>query len=308
MIKPETLEFPRLHCSLEQELGDYYQDFSGAIQLVEEGYHGTMDAGGVPLFGLEAGSVHNPITIAQYALANMTAFRRGEAPREAAARAQLDWLVGAQARGGEWDGCWVMTHDDPKYPWLRPPWTSALASGNALSALLRGSQLFGEEAYREAADLAYDGLHRPRDQKLLEETESEFWYEEYPASPPMHVLNGHVYCLLGVADYARVTGDPVAHARWRRAAATALARLAEFDLGYWSAYDLRWHEPVTLHYQKNIHVPQMRVLAALTGEAEFSAVADRWERYYNSRLSRLRWYIGVRVHARRSNPPWRVRT
>jgi heparosan-N-sulfate-glucuronate 5-epimerase len=308
MIKPETLDLPPLNCSLDRELGDYYQDLSAAIQLGEGGYHGSMDANGVPLVSYQSGSFHNPISIAQYALANMTAFRRGEASRERRARAQLDWLVSAQCRDGEWTGCWVMAHDDPKYPWLRTPWSSALTSGNAISALLRGWQLFDDNAYGEAGHLAYEGLHAARDQALYEEAGSELWYEEYPGVPPVHVLNGHVYALFGVADYARVTGDSTADARWRRAAATALSRLAEFDLGYWSAYDLRWREPVTLHYQKNIHIPQMRILAALTGEPEFGVVADRWERYWNSRLSRLRWYVGVRVHARRSKPPWRAGT
>jgi hypothetical protein len=306
VIKPETLDFPPLHCSLDRELGDYYQDFSAAIQLVESGYHGSVDADGLPTLKLESGTFHNPISISQYALANMTALRRGDASREARARTQLDWLVRAQCRDGEWAGCWVMDHDDPKYPWLRTPWSSALTSGNALSALLRGWQLFDEPAYGEAGRLAYEGLHGSRDQRLFEEDGSELWYEEYPGTPPLHVLNGHVYCLFGVADYARATGDATAEARWRRAAETARARLPEFDLGYWSAYDLRWREPVTLHYQKNIHIPQMRILAALTGEPEFTAVADRWERYWNSRLSRLRWFIGVRVHARRSKPPWRT--
>jgi heparosan-N-sulfate-glucuronate 5-epimerase len=306
MIKPETLDFPELNCSLDQQLGDYYQDFSGAIQLVEGGYHGSMDANGVPLFSLESGSFHNPISIAQYALANMTAFRRGDAARGPVARAQLDWLVNAQCRNGEWAGCWVVEHDDPKYRWLRSPWSSALTSGNAMSALLRGWQLFDDDTFGDAGRLAYEGLHADREQKLYEDSGTELWYEEYPGDPPVHVLNGHIYCLLGVADYARATGDHAAEERWRRAAATALSRLPEFDLGYWSAYDLRWHEPATLHYQKNIHVPQLRILAALTGEHEFSVVADRWERYWNSRLSRVRWYIGVRVHARRSQPPWRT--
>jgi hypothetical protein len=308
MIKPETLDVPPLHCSLDRELGDYYQDFSQAIALVEGGYHGGMDEHGVPTFSIASGTFYNPISIGQYALANMTAFRHGEASRGPLARAQLDWLAGAQARDGEWTGCWVMDHDDPKYPWLRTPWSSALTSGNAMSALLRGWQLFGDEVYGEAARLAYHGLHATRDRTLYLDSGEELWYEEYPGDPPLHVLNGHVYCLLGVADYARATGDSTADAMWRRAAATALSRLDEFDLGYWSAYDLRWREPVTLHYQKNIHIPQMRILAALTAEPGFSLVADRWERYWNSRVSRLRWYVGVRLHARRSQPPWRVRS
>ena len=134
---------------------------------------------------------------------------------------------------------------------------------------------------------------------LYEDQGTELWYEEYPATPPLRVLNGHVYTLFGVADYARVTGDPEAHDRWRRAAATAHAHLEGFDLGYWSAYDLRWREPAALHYQKNIHIPQLRILGQLTGDPSFGAMADRWERQARSVVSRARWQVELRLYARR---------
>ncbi len=312
-MKPEDLDFPVLHCSLDRTLGDYYQDFSPAIALVEGGYHGGLDSEGVPLVHHGHGTLsYNAITTAQYALANVTAVRRGDHSRCAHARAQADWLVAAQECASEWAGCWLMTHDNAKYPWLRAPWVSALASGNAISALLRSWELFGDERYRTAAEAAYRALHvRRSGPGLWDDAGDELWYEEYPGHPPLRVLNGHVYTLLGVADYARVSGDAEADARWRRAARTVLGRLDDFDLGYWSAYDLRFREPATIHYQKNIHVPQLRILGALTGEAAFPATADHWERYLRSPASRLRWAAAIRL--RRWTPsqrdwssrPWR---
>jgi hypothetical protein len=301
VIKPENLDLPALHCSLDRELGDYYQDMSPAISLVESGYHGELGDDGVPLvrYGNQ-GNFRNAVIAAQYALANMIAVGRGERERAERVRIQLDWLVTAQETTGTYAGCWVMRHHNPKYPWLWPPWTSALASGNAISALLRGWELFGDDRYRASADSAYRALHDPRTGlALCPDGSEDLWYEEYPGDPPLHVLNGHVYALLGVLDQARVTGDPEAERRWRRAAATALAHLEEFDLGFWSAYDLRWREPVSLHYQKNIHVPQLRILAELTGEAGFTTYADRWERQYGSTASRLRWHAALRLHGRR---------
>lgn len=300
MIKPESLSFPPLHCSLDRELGDYYQDFGPAVQLVESGYHGGMDEEGIPWMRSPQGiPVHSAILTAQYALANITLLRQGDDARADRARAQVESLVATQERQGEWAGCWVMTSDNPKYEWLRAPWVSALASGNSISALLRAWEVFGESRYLTAAEAAYVGLHRARtEMRLVEEAGDELWYEEYPADPPMRVLNGHVYALLGVLDYARVSNDAIAHARWRRAAATLLAHIDEFDLGYWSAYDLRWREPAMIHYQKNIHVPQMRILAALTGKTKFADIADRWEGYLGSVMCRLRWMAAVRLHAR----------
>jgi hypothetical protein len=297
VIAPEALEFPPLNCSLGSELGDYYQDLSQAILLVESGYHGGFDERGLPMVEYHGQTAyHNPITIAQYALANMTAFRRGEFERNARARAQLDWLVDTQERAGEWAGCWLLTADNRKYKWLHAPWTSALASGNAISALLRGRELFQQETYGTAADAAYLALHRQRtSERLSRESSDELWYEEYPADESLRVLNGHIYTLFGVADYARVTGDPEAASRWRRAAHTALTHLEQFDLGYWSAYDLRWYEPTSIHYHKNIHVPQLRILSALTGDDRFAAVADRWESYLSSFVCRARRSVALRL-------------
>jgi heparosan-N-sulfate-glucuronate 5-epimerase len=298
MITPESLESPPLHTSLDATLGDFYQDLSPAIDLVESGYHGRVDGQGLPRPAVRDQSDEpNPITVAQYALANITAFRRGEAARAARARVQLEWLTETQERDGELTGCWLIRQDNAKYPWLKAPWTSSLASGNAISALLRGWEQFGDERFRAAAEVAYHALHSSRlPVRLCDDLGDELWYEEYPAEPPVRVLNGHVYTLLGAVDYARVTRNAEAEGRWRRAAATLLAHLDDYDLGYWSAYDLRWREPAMVYYQKNVHIPQLRILEALTGEPGFGTVAARWERYLRSFICRARWFAGVRVH------------
>jgi hypothetical protein len=297
VIKPESLDFRPLHCSLERALGDYYQDFSPAIALVEAGFHGRSNAQGIPLLSLPGqGEFANAVTTAQYALANMTAVRRGERGREPLALAQLDWLVEMQECGGEWAGCWLMRHDNPKYTWLRAPWTGALASGNAISALLRGSELFGVAKYRASADAAYGALHAQRQSNhLYQDAGDGLWYEEYPGHPALHVLNGHVYTLLGVLDYARVSGSSEAEGRWRRGLRTTRDYLDRFDVGYWSLYDLRFREPTNVHYHKNIHIPQLRILAALTNEAYFADVAERWDRYLHSFVARTRWALSLRL-------------
>jgi hypothetical protein len=309
VIRPESLEFPPLNCSLDRQLGGYYQDFSQAIGLVEEGSYGSPALDGAPQIAHTGkGDRRNAIITAQYALANMTVAARGNGSRMELARRLLNSLIATQEPRGEWAGCWLIKYDNPKYPWLTAPWTSAMASGHAISALLRGWELFGLESYLTAAEAAYQALHRPRTgTRLYEEMGNELWYEEYPALPPVRVLNGHVYCLLGVADYARVSGDPEADSRWRRAAATAIAHLRDFDLGYWSAYDLRWREPTSIHYHKNIHIPQLRVLAALTDDPRPAQTANRWDRYLHSPFCRLRWIVATRAHQWHARPPWASR-
>ena len=54
-------------------------------------------------------------------------------------------------------------------------------------------------------------------------------------------------------------------------------------------------EPANVHYHKNIHIPQLRILARLTEESRFDAVADRWERYLRSRVSHARLFVALRL-------------
>lgn len=299
-MDPASLVLPPLNCALAPILGDYYQDFSPAIDLVRSGYHGSIDERGVPLLNVPGqGEFANAVTTAQYALANMTALRRGEDRAAAIALAQLEWLVENQEQEGDLAGCWVMRHDNQKYRWLRAPWTGSLASGHAISALLRGHEMFAREEFRCAAVAAYRALHEERGRwTLFTEDGEDLWYEEYPDDVPLHVLNGHIYTLLAVLDHARVTGDRTAADRWERGWRTVRRHLEEFDTGYWSVYDLRFRELTNIHYHKNIHIPILRILASLCADSYFADVADRWERFLISRSARARQAIALRVRAR----------
>ena len=57
MIKPETLDFPPLHCSLDPE--SVNAGLLPAIALVEGGYHGGIDEHGVATFSIPSGTYRN---------------------------------------------------------------------------------------------------------------------------------------------------------------------------------------------------------------------------------------------------------
>jgi hypothetical protein len=123
------------------------------------------------------------------------------------------------------------------------------------------------------------------------------WFEEYPTEPPSYVLNGFVYCLFGLWDLFRVTRNPEVGADIEACLVTLRANLARFDTGYWSLYDRLKLELVSTYYQRNVHVPQMEVLHALTGEEIFRSYAKRWRR--NLRLpTRVLAQVMMRVAPR----------
>ena len=96
-------------------------------------------------------------------------------------------------------------------------------------------------------------------------------YEEYPAQPAPHVLNGMIFALFGLWDLVRAQPDDArAAAIFERGAATVEALLPLYDTGWWSLYDLYHLEaasprnPCTAHYH-DIHIKQLTVMHAITG-------------------------------------------
>ena len=110
-------------------------------------------------------------------------------------------------------------------------------------------------------------------------------YEEYPAQPAPHVLNGMIFALFGLWDLVRALPDDArAAAIFERGVATVEALLPLYDTGWWSLYDLYHLEvatprnPCSTHYH-DIHVKQLRVMHAITGRKSFEEFARRWAAY-----------------------------
>lgn len=296
------------HCSLESTLGGYYHDFRGALPLVEGGYHGVLDEQGVPRILLNGEWHYQSVTIAHYVLMLHDSLLSLKGPDDKAEvegklKTQLEALSRLIETEGPRRGFAVAGWDDAKYPQLRAGWVSAMYQGNIVSALLRGWQYFGEVRWRDLAGLAFSVMGTPLSEGGVCFREphpdgEDFWLEEYPMDPPCHVLNGYIYSLWGVLDWARAMGDEAAWAWWRQGIETLKRRLPEYDCGYWSVYDLRFCELTSRYYQENIHVPQMQAMHALTGEGIFDRFGRRWEAQSRSVWCRGLWAIMLRVNAR----------
>jgi hypothetical protein len=288
--------------SWSARLGPYYLDLRDAIPLVESEYHGPLDPHGVPLTrtGHAEEAVYNAITIAQYALAlHDEVLRTNSTELRAKLVAQVEAILNGRQATGARRGFIVHGWDNRKYPELRAPWVSALTQGNAISALLRAHQLIGGDHLLRGAAEMFEALSLSIEQGgvLARDACGHLWFEEYPTRPFTHVLNGFVFALWGVLDYARATSDDRAWQWWREGTETLLAHVPDFDAGYWSVYDLRYRELVSLHYQVNVHVPQMESLYHQTGHPVFRHYAERWKRFGGSRLSRSRMWVGQRWQA-----------
>jgi hypothetical protein len=134
---------------------------------------------------------------------------------EAAIRA-AKWLVSKQRP----DGTWAYAFDNP-LAWagtaVRAPWVSGMAQGQALSLLVRVWRITGDDAYLDAGRKALASFSVPVEEGgVLRVWRGHPFYEEYPTTErPTLVLNGFLFALVGLHDYAAETGDAEARQLWR---------------------------------------------------------------------------------------------
>lgn len=269
--------------------GEYFMRFAGKAR-----YKGPFDAEGIPLLDYQGdiGRQYNPIAIAQYGLARFNAWSSlGDPADRAAWIAVADWLSREMRPNPSGVRVWMHDFDWPYKQLLRAPWYSGLAQGNGLSLLVRASTATNDQKYAEAAHLAFEPLSRDTAQGgvLVTDGNGDVWIEEYLVERPSHILNGFMWALWGVYDYAQWSRRPEASQLWERCLATLQTRLRDFDTGWWSLYEARdeGREMLASRYYHTLHITQLQVMHRLTGRPEFSQVAARFQGYLDRRSNRV---------------------
>jgi heparosan-N-sulfate-glucuronate 5-epimerase len=192
-----------------------------------------------------------------------------------------------------------------------PGWLSAMAQGEAISLLLRAHADSPARGFDAAArDAAKPFLRSVEDGGVRRDLAGAPFFEEYATALASFVLNGFIYALWGLWELGRFGGEAGAAALAEDGSATLRAVLARYDAGYWSRYDLVRpkagpQKPASLAYH-TLHIAQLRVTAAMTGDAAFAAMAERWRGYQRSWPCRVRYvaaalaYHGLRAVTRGS--------
>jgi heparosan-N-sulfate-glucuronate 5-epimerase len=283
-------EIPRANdrATLDQ-IGEYYMEFSSKAD-----YAGHYDGAGIPMLDYrgQIGLQYNPIAIAQYGLGNYNLFAQaGSEDRRSKFLAAADWLVANLAQNA--DRVWVWNHH---FDWeyrdtLKAPWYSGLAQGQGISLLVRAHQATGEMKYDDAARRAFESLLRFVDQGgvLFRDERGDVWIEEYLVNPPTHILNGMIWALWGVYDYALASREESARELFDKVVRTLERNLPQYDAGFWSLYEqsgTRLKMMASPFYHR-LHIVQLGIMYRLTGLSIFREYAERWENYEHSRLKRI---------------------
>lgn len=136
------------------------------------------------------------------------------------------------------------------FPWgpARPGWVSGMASGTALSALARVSRRTGDAKYVQAADRSLALFELPAPWGVRAPVDGAH-YLLYSDDSDLLVGNGFAQALIGLLEYAQITGSARAQALFDEGERTLRATLAGYDTGAWSLYALGGAES-NLHYQR----------------------------------------------------------
>ena len=271
------------------QVGEYYMEFTSKAD-----YAGHYDASGIPMLDYRGhiGLQYNPIAIAQYGLGNYNLFVEEKSDqRKKRFLAAADWLVGNLVKNAH--GVWVWNHH---FDWeyrdtLKAPWYSGLAQGQGISLLVRAHHATHDPNYEAAARRAFESMLRLVDEGgvLFQDERSDVWIEEYLVEPPTHILNGMIWALWGVHDYAMATRDPSAKDLFGKVVRTLERNLAQYDAGFWSLYEqsgTRLKMMASPFYHR-LHIVQLRIMHQLTGLSFFAEYAELWESYERSRIKRI---------------------
>jgi hypothetical protein len=273
-----------------KELGEYYMLFAEKAD-----YQGHYDDSGVPQLDYRGriGLQYNPIAIAQYGLGNYNLWRRtSDQNRKKKFFLIADWLVAHLEPNDKRVPVWNHRFDWEYRDTLKAPWYSGLAQGQGISLLLRAHKESGKTRYLDAARAAFASFQRPIAEggvAFIDES-GDLWFEEYIVAPPTHILNGFIWALWGVYDYALATKENAAQDLFARGVRTLLHNLDRYDLGFWSLYEQSGTRlpMVASAFYHRLHIVQLRIMSRLTGEELFARIADRWQDYTRNRVNRGR--------------------
>ena len=248
-------------------------------------YNGPFDDIGLPLYRYEGRLHHLPVFLCFWGLGHLDIYRR-DRNEEALAKFLnvARWLAQEQND----DGVWLSETPMPKFG-LIDPFPSAMNQGLAISCLCRAYLVTNEAEFLQKAVLALDSFHKEVREGGVTSFHGELcFYEEYPAHPGHHVLNGFLYAMWGLYDLIRQNNED-ARKLYDEGIKTLLAWLPRYDIGYWSLYHISdsMKNPASIHYHR-LHIDQLKVMHALTGNDLIGEYQKRWQGYVGKRFNALR--------------------
>lgn len=261
------------------EMNSYYSRYQAPLRIDSPNITYTTD--GVPLRVIDGHSYDHPVLQAQFLFKLINNYRI--APSDTL-RTLMDCvferLVAQSIESRE------ARYLPYMFPWhqgkLQPPWYSAMAQGQALGAVIRLYEMFGDNKYLKFADAlfrSFTNLRQGTSPWVVDiDSEGFLWFEEYPyGDHGMGVLNGHLFAVWGVYDYWRVTDSNLANELATAALMTTKRYFQDYRNPGWSShYDLS--DFLLIRNYHTTHINQFESTYSITDDAFFLSAADILER------------------------------
>ena len=280
-----------------ETLGYYYIKFDENIAKLNRLIH-SFDENGIPLnttyIDVKEVKLHYyPISIGQYGLAVFHSWLKTHSEEKKAYFLRIaDWFMNNRVEEDGLGCYWLTDVPKPEYN-VYSAWKSAFAQSRGISILLRAWQLTADETYLNAAtqalipftkDITSGGVSVDREM-------GETFYEEYVATCPTRVLDGHGFCLFGLYDYICAVPEnknPNGHALalhlFNEGIEGLIRQLPKFDMGFWPRFnrcDLPGYpqdDPCTIGYLRLVR-QQLLILHKITGKEELLFFSKKFYQY-----------------------------
>ena len=270
------------------ELGLYYMMF-----YEKADYDGLLDINGIPMLNYhgEIGQQYNPIAIAQWGLGN---FNKWILQKDLDSKNKFikcaDWLVENVVKNDFGIFVWMHNFDFEYRDTLKKPWYSGLAQGQAISVLVRAHKLTKDDKYKRVAKLAIKSFETSiYEGGVVYVDKSSFkWIEEYIVEPPTHILNGFIWSVWGVYDFAIYFKEKKYFDLFKEFKKTLSEKLNTFDTGYWSKYEHSgtFISMIASSFYHKLHIVQLKILYNLTKDEVFNFYSNKWLKYQGNYLFR----------------------
>jgi hypothetical protein len=192
------------------------------------------------------------------------------AKKKDALRQLVDQMVPLAADRGGWPAFEYYF----KFGGGKPPWTSSISQGTAVQALARAGQLLADPGLTGLALQGLAAFEQPPPAGVRLDTPTGPFYLIYSFNPKLLVINAHLQALVGLYDFAQITGDTRALALFQQGDAEAQAVLPSYDTGLWSMYDQNHESDLSYH---NLVTGFLSNLCKRTGTPVYCDTAARFK-------------------------------
>jgi hypothetical protein len=131
-----------------------------------------------------------------------------------------------------------------------PPWMSGMAQATGIQAFARASRLLGEPSYVETAKRALGAFETlPPSGVRTTGPAGGVHYLQYSFAPRLWIFNAFLQSLIGLHDFAEITGDQRARRLYDQAEPEARKEVPLSDVGDWSRYSYAGNESTAEYHE-----------------------------------------------------------